>query len=84
VLVGGAIYDTVAERGYAEELVRRVRRSSMGGAPASESLTYRIHFLKFQPEPWRLYPEFDVVVHFSRPAGRRGRRFGHRHLRRQQ
>ena len=73
VLVGGPIYDTVAERGYAEELVRRVRCSSMNGAPCATPLTGRIHFLKFQEEPWRLYPEFDVAVHFStrpEPFGR--------------
>ena len=72
VLVGGPIYDTSAEKGYAEELVRRVRRSSSGGSKA-EPLSDRIHFLKFHPEPWRLYPEFDLVVHFStrpEPFGR--------------
>jgi glycosyltransferase involved in cell wall biosynthesis len=72
VLVGGAIYDTVAERGYAEELVRRVKRSSLPGS-TPRPLGSRIHFLKFQPDPWRLYPEFDVVVHFStrpEPFGR--------------
>jgi len=70
VLVGGAIYDTAAERGFAEELVKRVRGArSLEGA----SLTSRIHFLKHQKEPWRLYPEFDLVVHFStrpKPFGR--------------
>lgn len=72
VLVGGPIYDTTAEKGYAKELVRRVRRSSSGGAKAAP-LSDRIHFLKFHPEPWRLYPEFDLVVHFStrpEPFGR--------------
>ena len=72
VLVGGAIYDTSAERGYAEELVRRVKRSSLGGAP-EQPLHDRIHFVKFQPDPWRLYPEFDVTLHFStrpEPFGR--------------
>ncbi len=73
VLVGGPIYDTVAERGYAEELARRVRRSSHSGAGAPKPLSDRIHFVKFQPEPWKLYPEFDLVVHFStrpEPFGR--------------
>ena len=73
VLVGGPIYDTAAEKGYAEELVRRVRRSSASGARGPEPLSDRIHFLKFDPEPWRLYPEFDLVVHFStrpEPFGR--------------
>lgn len=73
VLVGGPIYDTVAERGYAQELSRRVRRSSIGGKLAAESLSARIHFVRFRDDPWRLYPEFDVVVHFStrpEPFGR--------------
>jgi glycosyltransferase involved in cell wall biosynthesis len=73
VLVGGPIYDTVAEQGYAEELVRRVRRSSASGGSGPQPLSDRIHFLKFDPEPWRLYPEFDLVVHFStrpEPFGR--------------
>jgi glycosyltransferase involved in cell wall biosynthesis len=72
VLVGGAIYDTTAERGFAEELVRRVSRSSLPGG-ASSRLTNRIHFVRHQSEPWRLYPELDVVVHFStrpEPFGR--------------
>jgi glycosyltransferase involved in cell wall biosynthesis len=63
VMAGGPIYDTVAERGFAEELVHRVSRS----------LRDRIHFLGFQSEPWRLYPEFELVVHFStrpEPFGR--------------
>jgi glycosyltransferase involved in cell wall biosynthesis len=71
VLVGGAIYDTSAERGFAEELVRRVGRASVGGS--GSRLNDRIHFLKFSTEPWRLYPEFDVVIHFStrpEPFGR--------------
>jgi len=74
VLVGGPIYDTAAERGYAEELVRRVGRASLGGSEqAAKSLTNRIHFVKFQSEPWRLYPEFDLVVHFSTRAEPFGR-----------
>ncbi|HXY69993.1 MAG TPA: glycosyltransferase [Gemmatimonadales bacterium] len=73
VLVGGPIYDTVAERGYAQELARRVSRSSMSGVGTVQALTDRIHFVRFQNEPWRLYPEFDLVVHFStrpEPFGR--------------
>jgi len=72
VLVGGAIYDTTAERGFAEELVKRVGRSSLGGGGARK-LTDRIHFLRHTAEPWKLYPEFDVAVHFStrpEPFGR--------------
>jgi len=71
VLVGGTIYDTAADRGFAEELVRRVGRASLGGSRVP--LSDRIHFLRFQPDPWRLYPEFEVVVHFSlrpEPFGR--------------
>jgi glycosyltransferase involved in cell wall biosynthesis len=83
VIAGGPIYDTGAERGYGEELVRRVRRSSAGGGaargisgagPTGSGLgSDRIHFVKFQSEPWRLYPEFDLVVHYStrpEPFGR--------------
>ena len=63
-IIGGPIYDTKAERGYAEELVRRVGRSEV---------RERIHFVKFQTEPWRLYPELDVAIHAStkpEPFGR--------------
>ena len=73
VLVGGPIYDTVAEAGYAQELARRVRRSSIGGTPQAGSLSERIHFVRFRNDPWRLYPEFELVVHFStrpEPFGR--------------
>jgi len=73
VLVGGAIYDTKAERGFAEELVKRVGRSSLGGNMGAPKLNDRIHFLKHSAEPWTLYPEFDVAVHFStrpEPFGR--------------
>ena len=73
VLVGGPIYDTVTEKGYAEELVRRVRRSSAATGATPVPLDGRIHFMRFDPEPWKLYPEFDLVVHFStrpEPFGR--------------
>lgn len=66
VIVGGAIYDTKAERGYAEELVLRVKR-------AGAELGGRIHFVRFTTEPWRLYPEFHAVLHYSlrpEPFGR--------------
>ena len=73
VIVGGPIYDTSAERGYAEEVVRRVRRSSTTGEHVAHPLSDRIHFLRFDPEPWRFYPEFHVAVHFAtrtEPFGR--------------
>jgi glycosyltransferase involved in cell wall biosynthesis len=73
VIVGGPIYDTSAERGYAEEVVRRVRRSSTTGEHVAHPLNDRIHFLRFDPEPWRFYPEFDVAVHFSTRAEPFGR-----------
>ncbi|HWO88683.1 MAG TPA: glycosyltransferase family 4 protein [Gemmatimonadales bacterium] len=68
VLAGGTIYDTASERGFAAELVRRV-----GAGKAGRSVADRIHFVKFQSDPWRLYPEFEVTVHFSlrpEPFGR--------------
>jgi len=71
VFAGGAIYDTSAERGFAEELVRRVGRSSLPGT--ARALNDRIHFVKHQREPWRLYPELELTVHFStrpEPFGR--------------
>ena len=52
--------------------MRRVGRSSSGGQ-ATRSLHGRIHFVKFQDDPWRLYPEFDLVVHFSTRAEPFGR-----------
>ena len=73
IIVGGPIYDTSAERGYAEEVVRRVRRSSTTGEHVAHPLNDRIHFLRFDPEPWRFYPEFDLAVHFSTRAEPFGR-----------
>jgi glycosyltransferase involved in cell wall biosynthesis len=70
VLVGGPIYDTAAERGYARELVRRVETARV---PDGTPLRERIHFVRFQHAPWTLYPEFDLVVHYSirpEPFGR--------------
>lgn len=73
VFVGGPIYDTVAERGYAEELVGRVGRASDAGGLSHRAPGDRIHFVRFQEDPWRVYPECEVVVHFStrpEPFGR--------------
>ncbi len=65
VFVGGSIYDTVAERAYAAELEAAVRN-----AP---SRFPNIHILPFQPKIELVYPEFDLVVHYSlrpEPFGR--------------
>jgi len=73
VLVGSPIYDTVAERGYAEDLVKHVGRGSYEAAGVMQPLGSRVHFVKFVKDPWRLYPEFDLVLHFStrpEPFGR--------------
>jgi len=62
VFVGGSIYDTVAERAYALELERAV------GAAGE-----RVHLLLFQPKIELVYPEFDLVLHYSlrpEPFGR--------------
>lgn len=61
VIVGGSIYDTVAERSYRDALARRIA--------AAEA----VRLLPFQPKIERAYPEFDVVVHYSlrpEPFGR--------------
>jgi glycosyltransferase involved in cell wall biosynthesis len=73
VFVGGPIYDTVAERGYAEELVGRGGLASDAGGLSHHALGDRVHFVRFQEDPWRVYPECEVVVHFStrpEPFGR--------------
>ncbi len=64
VLVGGSIYDTVAEERYGWELKARVERSNE---------SKRIHLLPFQREIELTYPEFDLAVHYSlrpEPFGR--------------
>lgn len=60
VIVGGSIYDTVAEREYGAELAGLVTDA-------------RVHLLPFQSKIERVYPEFDAVVHYSlrpEPFGR--------------
>ncbi len=62
VIAGGSIYDTDAERRYGGELEAAVRRA---GAP--------VHLLPFQPKIELVYPELDLVVHYSlrpEPFGR--------------
>lgn len=58
VLVGGSIYDTVAERRYEKTLRGAVQR-------ATDAVGKRIHLVPFQPKVERVYPEFDVVLHYS-------------------
>jgi glycosyltransferase involved in cell wall biosynthesis len=61
VFVGGTIYDTVAEQTYGAQLQRVVAASE------------RIHVLSFQEAVERVYPEFDVTIHYSQrpePFGR--------------
>ncbi len=74
VFVGGAIYDTVAERKYGEEIKRRVSDRGPGsGVRGLESTSSRVHLLPFQEEIERAYPEFDLTVHYSlrpEPFGR--------------
>jgi glycosyltransferase involved in cell wall biosynthesis len=62
VIAGGSIYDTVAERAYAVELERAVRHANQG-----------VHLIPFQPKIELVYPEFDLVLHYSlrpEPFGR--------------
>lgn len=62
VIAGGSIYDTDAERRYGGELEAAVRQA---GAP--------VHLLPFQPKIELVYPELDLVVHYSlrpEPFGR--------------
>ena len=64
VLVGGSIYDTVAEERYGWDLKARVERAT---GPK------RIHVQPFQREIELAYPEFDLTVHYSlrpEPFGR--------------
>jgi len=60
VFVGGSIYDTVSEREYGDELVAAISGE-------------RIYLLPFQPKIELVYPEFDLVLHYSlrpEPFGR--------------
>jgi len=78
VLVGGSIYDTVAEREYG----RTLREAIGGGRDDGEKgegkrdkgkERHRMHLLPFQQNIELVYPEFDVVVHYSirpEPFGR--------------
>ena len=82
VLVGGSIYDTVAEREYEGELLQAIGKgekgkgkstSTEGRFPFPVSRFPRIHLLPFQSKIELAYPEFDLVVHYSlrpEPFGR--------------
>ena len=64
VLIGGSIYDTVAEERYGWELKSRVER---------DHSAKRVHLLPFQREIELTYPEFCLAVHYSlrpEPFGR--------------
>ena len=66
VFVGGNVYDTAAERAFERDLLTAITARRSGG-PA------HIHRLPFQPKVERVYPELDVVVHYStrpEPFGR--------------
>ena len=78
VLVGGAIYDSVAEREYCaeiEELVGGGRGEGRGerGEGRPHPTSARVHLVPFQEDVERVYPEFEVTVHYSirpEPFGR--------------
>jgi glycosyltransferase involved in cell wall biosynthesis len=59
VFVGGSIYDTVAESTFGPQMERHIieRNQELGER--------RIHLMPFQPKIERVYPEFDLVVHYS-------------------
>ena len=87
VFVGGSIYDTVAERAYAAELEPAIRDATGKGEEgkrkgrANRALLFpfplspfpQVHMVPFQPKVELVYPEFDLVVHYSlrpEPFGR--------------
>ena len=61
LFIGGSIYDTVAERDFTRELESRVERANAAAGPAGP----RIHFLPFQQKIENVYPELDLVLHYS-------------------
>ncbi len=84
VFVGGSIYDTVAERAFGEWLKARVRLSDIASdksylvrrASNADTPTHNIqrtHILPFQENIELVYPECDLVLHYSlrpEPFGR--------------
>jgi glycosyltransferase involved in cell wall biosynthesis len=69
VFVGGTIYDTVAEREYGSQLQRLLERERTAprktGDGKGDLTRPRVYLLPFQEEMQRVYPEFDVTVHYS-------------------
>lgn len=80
VFVGGSIYDTVAEREYGRELREAIGELENGEGREKKHekrdkgrLHPRVHLLPFQRNVELVYPEFDLVVHYSirpEPFGR--------------
>jgi glycosyltransferase involved in cell wall biosynthesis len=94
VIVGGSIYDTLAEREFGRELEIELNRVATGewavvgvpsagdqgtvtGGPpegfAPPSLLPRVHLLPFQAKIEKVFPEFDLALHYSlrpEPFGR--------------
>ncbi|MBI2402098.1 MAG: glycosyltransferase family 4 protein, partial [Gemmatimonadetes bacterium] len=83
VIVGGSIYDTVAEREYGVELRASIAGEGQAargrGEPTGERFPFpvsrfpQVHLLPFQPKIELVYPEFDLALHYSlrpEPFGR--------------
>ncbi|MBI2535702.1 MAG: glycosyltransferase family 4 protein [Gemmatimonadetes bacterium] len=83
VIVGGSIYDTVAEREYGVELRASIEGEGQAargrGEPTGERFPFpvsrfpQVHLLPFQPKIELVYPEFDLALHYSlrpEPFGR--------------
>lgn len=63
ILVGGPVYDTTAEKQYAEEMEKRLDANPTG----------RLHSAGFENDIARVYSEFDCTIHYSlrpEPFGR--------------
>ena len=58
VFVGGSIHDTAAARAYEVELRREIGKRDAGSAN-------RVHHLPFQARIESVYPELDLVLHYS-------------------
>ena len=68
VFVGGPIYDTTTEKNFSRQLEQRLQN-----APPDENGRQRVHTLPFQRDVERVYPEFEITLHYSlrpEPFGR--------------